>query len=113
MPKILQIDYPFNGPFGDDIAEIFHELAVGIAKEPGLIWKIWTEDATGLEAGGIYLFEDEASAKAYLEKHTARLKVFGVTIFRAKILDVNEHLTKVTKGPIHLPGDDPHITMIR
>ena len=41
-------------------------LAESIAQEPGLIWKIWTENAATHEAGGIYLFTDRASAEAYL-----------------------------------------------
>ena len=35
------------------------ELAESIADEPGLIWKIWTENAQESTAGGIYLFSDE------------------------------------------------------
>ena len=100
MAKLLQIDFSHSGPFGNELAESKMQQAQSIAEEPGFIWKIWTENPKAQEGGGIYLFADKASATAYLEKHTERLKSFGITKINAKIFDVNESLTKVTKGPI-------------
>ena len=100
MTKLLQIDFPFSGPFGHEMATGLEELAISIAEEPGFIWKIWTENESEKEGGGIYLFENEETAKAYLDKHTARLKGFGVQEVHAKIFDVNESLSKITNGPI-------------
>ncbi|WP_178974872.1 monooxygenase [Marinobacter piscensis] len=97
MAKLLQIDFPFTGPFGSEMAEALKGLAVSITEEPGFIWKIWTENAAEKEAGGIYLFETEETAQAYLEKHTARLKELGVEKVNAKIFDVNEDLSRITK----------------
>ena len=100
MAKLLQIDFPFSGPFGHQMAEALRELAVSITEEPGFIWKIWTENDPEKEAGGIYLFETEETAKAYLVKHTERLKGLGITEVHAKIFDVNEALSQITNGPI-------------
>ena len=100
MAKLLQIDFPFNGPFGHQMAETLKELADSITEEPGFIWKIWTENETTKEGGGIYLFQNEETAKAYLDKHTARLTGFGVSEVHAKIFNVNETLSNITKGPI-------------
>lgn len=100
MAKLLQIDFPFTGPFGPDMAEALKELAVSITEEPGFIWKIWTENAAEKDAGGIYLFKTEETARAYLEKHTERLKGLGVEKVNAKIFDVNEDLSKITGGPL-------------
>lgn len=100
MAKLLQIDFPFNGPFGAEMAEALKELAISITEEPGFIWKIWTENASERDAGGIYLFKTEEAAEAYLEKHTARLKELGVDTVYAKIFDVNEALSKITDGPV-------------
>jgi hypothetical protein len=61
-------------------------LARSIAEEPGLIWKISTENHTTEEAGGVYLFSDEQSAKDYITKHSARLKEFGIERANAKAL---------------------------
>ena len=65
MPCLLQFDFPFSGPWGDQMAGAMQDLARSIAQEPGLRWKIWTENEATGEAGGIYLFEDVASAQAY------------------------------------------------
>lgn len=100
MNVLLQIDFPYNGPFGEAMAEAFSPLAESIANERGVIWKIWTENFQTNEAGGIYLFEDEDSAKAYLTMHTARLESFGVVGIRSKIFHVNEGLSGITNAPL-------------
>ena len=87
MAKLLQIDFPFQGPFGEAMSEALADLARSIASEPGFVWKIWTESADRGEAGGIYLFEDASSAEAYVAKHTERLKGFGIDGIRARIFD--------------------------
>lgn len=94
------MDFPVSGPWGEDMTRAYRELAETIARTPGLIWKIWTENEAAGEAGGIYLFEDEASLAAYLEEHTARLREFGIADINAKIFDVNEGLTGMTRGAI-------------
>lgn len=98
MTTLLQIDLPSAGPFGAQMSEAYAHLAASIAIEPGLLWKLWTENATEQTAGGIYLFSDEASAQAPT-MHTKRLEVFGVTGVRARFFDVNKPLTAITRGP--------------
>lgn len=100
MTTLLQIDFPFEGPFGEAMAEQLDELAASIAEEPGLIWKIWTENAQEAKAGGIYLFADESSALAYLHKHQERLKGFGIPEVRAQVFAVNTPLSRVTHAPL-------------
>jgi hypothetical protein len=100
MAKLLSIDFPYPGPFENRMAEQLSGLAHSIAEEPGFIWKIWTESESKKEAGGVYLFADEETARAYIDKHTARLKVLGVSDIRIKLFDVNESLSKITHGPI-------------
>ena len=100
MPKLLQIDFPFEGPFGQQMAEAFSDLAQSIPKEPGFIWKIWTENRDTKQAGGIYLFENENDARAYLEMHSKRLYSFGISGINAKIFDINEELSLITSAPI-------------
>jgi len=97
--KLVQFDFAFTGPFGDAMASALKELAEAIAQEPGLIWKIWTENEEAREAGGIYLFTDDGSARVYVAKHTARLNQFGISDVRVKIFDVNDKLTAITRGP--------------
>lgn len=101
MTKLLQVDFEFNGPFGEDMANALVELAESINREPGMIWKIWTESAKDKLGGGIYLFEDEASAQAYLLMHTERLQQMGVGEVRGHIFDINQSLTAINNGPIN------------
>lgn len=98
--KLLQMDFPVDGPWGEDMTEAYKELAESIAKEPGFISKIWTENKETGEAGGIYLFEDEDSLNKYLNMHKERLQSFGVRDIQAKVFDVNEPLTAITNGKI-------------
>lgn len=98
--KLLQVDFPMNGPFGEEMSQGFKELAQDIAGEEGLVWKIWTENEKTKEAGGIYLFRDEANAQRYLAKHTKRLEGFGISGIRGKIFDVNESLSLIDRAPL-------------
>ena len=100
MRTILQVDFPYEGPFGEEMASAMAELAESIALEPGFLWKIWTENRDTSEAGGIYLFEDESSARTYLEKHAARLKGFGVPEVNGKVFQVNGRLSEIDHGPV-------------
>lgn len=100
MAYILQVDFPYAGPWGDEMVAAMEELARSIAEEPGLIWKIWTENQHTNEAGGIYLFADQPSAAAYLAKHSARLQGFGVPQVNGKIFAVNETLSRLDDAPL-------------
>jgi len=99
MPKLLQVDFPFSGPFGEEMTTQLQGLAQSINDEPGFLWKIWTENQDAQEAGGIYLFQDEASAQAYLDMHTARLNAMGITGVRGRIFDINTDLSALNKAP--------------
>ena len=99
MSKLVQFDFKFAGPFGEELTNAMEGLAQSINQEPGFIWKIWTENAQTGEAGGIYIFTDEASATAYISKHSERLKAFGVAAVNVKIFDINEGLSRLTRAP--------------
>ncbi|MGE3772271.1 MAG: monooxygenase [Gammaproteobacteria bacterium] len=99
MATLLQFDFPFDGPFGTEMAQALEGLARSIAEEPGLLWKIWTENATERVAGGLYLFETPETAAAYAKKHSERLAGFGITGIRAKTFDVNADLSRLTRAP--------------
>ncbi|KFC04959.1 YdhR family protein [Trabulsiella guamensis ATCC 49490] len=98
--KLLQIHFSFNGPFGEEMSRQLVDLARSINEEPGFIWKIWTENEKNHEAGGIYLFESEETALAYVKKHAARLKTFGVEEVIFKLFDVNATLTGINHGTL-------------
>ena len=92
---LLQVDFTHQGPFGEEMAQQLAGLAASINQEPGFIWKIWTENAAEQLGGGIYLFESEASAQAYLTMHTARLTAMGITGIRGRLFAVNTALSAI------------------
>lgn len=100
MNYILQVDFPYTGPFGEAMTQAFGDLAHDIANEPGLIWKIWIENDQNNTSGGIYLFDNEADAHRYLEKHTKRLESFGIKNIRAAVFQTNDPLSRMTNAPL-------------
>jgi hypothetical protein len=100
MTYLLQVDFKFEGPFGDEMTNTFIDIANSINKEEGFIWKIWTENKETKEAGGIYLFETKEDAENYLDMHKKRLKGFGITGIKGKIFETNEQLTTLNHGPL-------------
>ena len=100
MPYLLQVDFPYPGPWAETMTAAMRELAQSIADEPGLLWKLWTENETTGEAGGVYLFSDLPSAQAYLAKHSQRLQGFGIPRVNAKIFAVNEALSRIYRAPV-------------
>ncbi|MGJ7921723.1 monooxygenase [Neobacillus sp. LXY-4] len=100
MAYLLQVDFKMNGPFGDEMAEAFSDLAKSINEEVGFKWKIWTENPETKESGGIYIFETKETAEKYLNMHSKRLAGFGITNINAKIFFINSKLTEINKGPV-------------
>jgi quinol monooxygenase YgiN len=100
MPFLLQVDFEMDGPYGEAMVQAFEGLAHSINQEPGMLWKIWTEDPDHKQAGGVYLFDTHAHAQQYLQMHTARLTQAGVRNLRAKIFAVNEALSAINHGPV-------------
>lgn len=98
MATLLVFEFPSAGPFGADAVAAYRELAEHIAQEHGLVWKLWTEDATRGVAGGVYLFDNAADAERYTAFHSARLAGFGITGIDARSYDVNDGLSAITRG---------------
>ncbi|PFF02454.1 monooxygenase [Bacillus thuringiensis] len=98
MAYLLQVDFPFEGPFGEEMEKGFWDLAKNINEEEGFHWKIWTENEETKEAGGIYVFEEKQDAEKYAEMHKSRLEAAGVEDIRVRIFNINEKLTKLNRG---------------
>ena len=65
-------------------------------------WKIWTINEETGEAGGIFLFDDEASRQGYLDGLYAEV-IGGSPAFHDAVIkkfDVIEDATQVTRGPV-------------
>jgi len=82
--------------------QVVAPLAQTIADVVGLRWKIWLVNPAQRAAGGVYLFDDEASAHAFLagaivgelKRHPA-LSAWTVQQF-----EVIEAVTTITRGPV-------------
>jgi putative monooxygenase ydhR len=99
--KILQLNFKFTSS-ATDYVKLVAPFADPIAAVPGLTWKVWLVNEKNREAGGIYLFRDEASANAYLNGEIVMGLKKQPTLLdiSAKLFDVEESLTQKTHGPI-------------
>ncbi len=100
MKKILQINYKYNRTRPEQ-EKASLQSAQTIANVKGIIWKIWIVNEAKKVAGGIYLFEDEASVEAYLKGPiiAAMKNMPVISDFEAKIFDIIPEPTKITQGP--------------
>jgi hypothetical protein len=100
--RLLQVNFKFH------TSQAIYEqtvapLASAMAAVPGLRWKIWLMNEAEGEAGGIYLFEDQASVQAFLggplvaqvTRHPA------LSDFTVKHFEVMAAVTTLTRGPVH------------
>jgi hypothetical protein len=77
-----------NLPYAQPIADI-----------PGLRWKVWIINEAQSEAGGIYLFDDDAAVQAFVDGPIiAEMK--GDPTLSIKAFDVIVELTSITRGPV-------------
>jgi hypothetical protein len=99
--RILQLNFKFSVS-GAEYEESVSPLADGIAAVAGLRWKVWLMNEAESEAGGIYLFDDEASVKAYLEGPIVAQVTShpALSDFSVKQFDVMDKVTAITRGPV-------------
>lgn len=96
--KILQINYRLNRSRAEYEKENL-PYAQPIADIPGLRWKVWIINEAQSEAGGIYLFDDDAAVKAFADGPIiAEMK--GDPTLSIKAFDVIAELTIITRGPM-------------
>ena len=99
--KILQLNFKFNVPRAD-YEQAVSPLADKFAAVDGLQWKIWLMNEEQSEAGGIMLFDDEASLTTFLEGPLAA-QVTGhpaLSDFSVKQFDMMKSETFITRGPV-------------
>ena len=100
MPVLVQMNFPLQGPWGEEMAETFRDLGASINDEPGFLWKVWIENQEAGRCGGIYLFDSHENAQAYITMHTERMAGLGVTELDVIVSDVNETLSTLTKAKL-------------
>ena len=77
---ILQINFNLNMPVAE-YQKMAGSIAHAFLDVPGLMWKIWVLNPAAQEAGGIYLFDSQASLDAYVNGPMVA-KLRGLTSIR-------------------------------
>ena len=97
---ILQINFNFNVPVAE-CQKMADSGAHAFLDVPGLRWKIWLLNPAAQEAGGIYLFDSQASLDAYLNGPlVAQLsRLTSIRNMSMKQFEVMPEVTTLTRGP--------------
>lgn len=98
---ILQINFNLNVS-GAEYQKMADSVAHAFVDVPGLRWKIWLLNPAAQEAGGIYLFDSQASLDEYL-KGPLVAQLRGLTSIRdisIKQFEVIPGETALTRGPV-------------
>ena len=99
--RILQVNFKFSVS-RSEYEQAAASLAVAFADVPGLRWKVWILNEADNEAGGIYLFDDDASLQDYLAGPLAA-QVTSHPAFSdmsTKQFEVMPDATAITRGPV-------------
>ena len=102
MPaKILQINFKYSVS-KEEYQQAANGLVDGISAVDGLRWKVWIINEAEKEAGGIYLFKDQATLDAYLQGPiVAQVTAHpALSDFSVKVFDVMGDVTAVCRGPV-------------
>lgn len=110
MPVLLQMDFKATSQSSADGARA---RAESINHEPGFIWKIWTYDEKAQRPGGVYLFDSEENARKYMAMHRERMARVGAEDIRFSIVEINEELSTINHGPIHVRPNAEQVALGR
>jgi len=104
---ILQINFNLNVPAAE-YRKMADSVAPGFLDVPGLRWKIWLLNPAAQEAGGIYLFDSQASLDAYLNGPlVAELRGLpSIRNISMRQFDVIPEATALTRSPFALTSTD-------
>lgn len=98
--KIWDLHLKYDGPVTQEFMEGNKQLAESIAKEEGVIWKIWTYEKGTNHFGSTYLFKNLEYLNKYREMHIKRLNAIGITDITDYTFDIFEDLSKIDNAPI-------------
>ena len=101
MTQILQVNFKFNVP-REQYENTVNPLAQQFAEVPGCIWKVWLMNEKDNEAGGIYLFADEASVEQFKGSPLVAsvLSHPALSDFSIKQFEVLDTISRVTRAPL-------------
>lgn len=96
--KIVRIGFRYDGSY-QQFEAIIPAMVAQLREVPGLLWKIWTHDDDARRGAGLYLFADEASARAYLAWILPQMEQM-VRELDPEVLDFHAAATEGTFGPV-------------
>ena len=98
---MLQINFNYSVT-KEEYEQAVAPLAEKFANVSGLKWKIWILNAENKEAGGIYMFENQAAVDTYLAGPLAEAVTThpALSNFSIKQFGIMEDITKVTRGSV-------------
>lgn len=110
MPIILQVNFTPGETGPREAQDDFNAVARYISELPGFRWKIWIEDPASTTRGGIYLFDDLATARAWGDDQLRpRLVEDGATNILIRYFDINEEASAINHAPLHgVPAAAPN-----
>ena len=99
--KILQVNFKFNVPRAA-YEQAVAPMADDFAAVRGCRWKIWLMNEAESEAGGIYLFDDDAALQTFLSGPLVAQVTShpALSDFSLKQFEVLEEVSRVTRGPL-------------
>ena len=98
---MLQLNFNFSVS-KEEYEQAVSPLADKFAEVPGLKWKVWILNGEKSEAGGIYMFENQASLDEFLAGPLAKTVTShpALSDFSVKQFGIMEDITKITRGPL-------------
>jgi hypothetical protein len=99
--QILQVNFKFNVPRAQ-FENAASSVAQAFADVPGCVWKVFLMNEAESEAGGIYLFADEAAAENYKSSSlfASVLSNPAFSDYSVKQFEVLEEASRVTRAPL-------------
>jgi hypothetical protein len=99
--KLVQINFNYDLA-REELNEGAKEFVHPVQQVPSLLWKTWIVNDQEQLTGGIYLFENEEAAKAYIEGPIID-QIRNSPVFKnlsIKLFDIMEEPSKATRAPI-------------
>ena len=99
--QILQVNFKFSVS-REQYENTVSPLAQDFAEVPSCLWKIWLMNEKDNEAGGIYLFADEASVEQFKGSPLVAsvLNHPALSDFSIKQFEVLEKVSRITRAPL-------------
>ena len=99
---IVTVNYEYEGDPAEWAKAYTPERAEMFVNLPGLQWKIWLDAPEDKRTGGIYLFEDRASADAYsngplMDRHRNNPVLQNLQV---RTFNTREEMSRMTRAPI-------------